>query len=83
MTFSDIFLWSDSSLLDGSSGCGHVYITRSVSDRLMLSLLVHKLSVFNMKQTAVVFEAKMQSAGSAIDLNGTSCADTVACEERK
>lgn len=68
-------------VLDGS-GCGHVYITRSVSDRLMLSLLVHKLSVFNMKQTAVVFEAKMQSAGSAIDLTSTSCADT-ACARRE
>ena len=30
-----------------------------------------------MKQTAVVFEAKIRSAGSAIGLNDTTCADSM------
>lgn len=30
-----------------------------------------------MKQTAVVFEAKIPSAGAAIDLNNTGCADSM------
>lgn len=50
----------------------------------MLSLPVYKyLSVFNMKQTAVVFEAKIRCAGSAVDLNNTSCADNIQGEKTR
>lgn len=83
MTFSDKLLCNDSLLLDGS-GYAHVYITHAISDRLMLSLPVYKyLSVFNMKQAAVVFEAKIRSAGSAIDLNNTRCADNIQGEKTR
>lgn len=62
----------------------HVYITHVISDRPVLSLPVYKyLSVFNMKQTAVVFEAKIRRAGSAIDLNNTSCADNIQGEKTR
>lgn len=77
MTFGDKPPCNDSLLLDGS-GDAHVYITHAVPDRLVLSLPVYKyLSVFDMKQAAVVFEAKIRSAGSAMDLNNTSCADNI------
>lgn len=36
-----------------------------------------------MKQTAVVFEAKIQSAGSAIDLNNTGSADCMQREKTR
>ncbi len=36
-----------------------------------------------MKQTAVVFEARIQSAGSAIDLNNTGCADSMQGEKTR
>lgn len=62
----------------------HVYITYVISDRPVLSLPVYKyLSVFNMKQTAVVFEAEIWCAGSAIDLNNTSCADNIQGEKTR
>lgn len=64
-------------MLDGSH-YAHVYITRALSDRLATSPPLYKYSsVFDMKQTAVVFEAKIRSAGSAIDLNSASCADNI------
>lgn len=56
----------------------HVYITHAIFDRLSLRLPVYKyLSALNMKQTAVVFEAKIRSAGSAVDLNNMSRADNI------
>lgn len=62
----------------------HVYITRALSDRLAPSPPLYKYSpVFDMKQTAVVFEAKIRSAGSAIDPNGASCADNIQRGGRK
>lgn len=39
--------------------------------------------MFNMKQTAVVFEAEIGSAGSAIDLNNMSCADIMQGEKTR
>lgn len=41
------------------------------------------MSVFNIKQTAVVFEAEILSAGSAIDLNNTGCADRMQREKTR
>ena len=72
MTFSDKLLWNDSLSLDGCS-YAHVCITQAISDRLIVSLPVYKyLSVFDMKQTAVVFEAKIQGR----------CADNIQGEKR-
>lgn len=72
------------SLLLGGSHYAHVYVTRALSDRLAPSPPLYKYSsVFDMKQTAVVFEAKIRSAGSAIDPNSANCADNIQRGGRK